>query len=196
MALSPNQANRATKPDYGTPPNVVEAARYLLGRIDLDPASSAKRNIDTIHAMHFFDSKGLDLPWHGCVFLNPPGGVGANGTKAWWNKLCQEYSSGSITAAIFVAFSIEGLQWSQGTKIPMLNFPIWIPSKRIAYLDHDTGIPIKSPPKPSAIIWLPETKTVEELKSQNGNVLTDYYKRAMIKAFNKIAGVPIIPVSN
>jgi hypothetical protein len=38
----------------------------------------------------------------------------------------------------------------------MLDFPVWIPAKRIAYLDHETGIPIKSPPKPGAIVWLRE----------------------------------------
>lgn len=60
---------------YGTPVDVCAAARELLGGIDLDPASCAEFN-KNVQAAAFYTEKdnGLLLPWHGRVFLNPPGG--------------------------------------------------------------------------------------------------------------------------
>lgn len=155
MGLSPNGALGVGKPDYGTPAHVVAGVRALLGGIDLDPATTATRN-ETIGAVNIIapPDNGRALPWHGRVFLNPPGGVGENGTKAWWIKLCEEYAAGRVTSAVFLAFSLDALQWSIGCPVAMLDFPVWIPAKRIAFLDHSTGEPIKSPPKPSAIVWL------------------------------------------
>jgi hypothetical protein len=58
-----------------TPPEIIEAARATMGGIDLDPASCARAN-EHVRATQFFDKEanGFTRPWHGKVFLNPPGG--------------------------------------------------------------------------------------------------------------------------
>jgi hypothetical protein len=68
------QHSSATQEHY-TPAHVVEAARRVLGAIDLDPASCLEAQ-QTVRADSFFTAgvNGLFQPWRGRVFLNPPGG--------------------------------------------------------------------------------------------------------------------------
>ena len=51
----------------------MEAARQVMGGIDLDPASNDKAQ-ETIQAATYFtaDDNGLIHDWHGRVWLNPP----------------------------------------------------------------------------------------------------------------------------
>jgi len=67
--------------EHYTPPEIVEAARFTLGHIDLDPASCAKANT-TVRANRWYGlvDNGYLQTWEGNVFLNPPGGwCDANG---------------------------------------------------------------------------------------------------------------------
>lgn len=64
--------------EHFTPIEVVDAARELMGGIDLDPASNKLAN-SYIRARRIFTEKdnGLKQRWsgHARVFLNPPGGL-------------------------------------------------------------------------------------------------------------------------
>ena len=59
--------------EWFTPPEIVEAARRVLGEIDLDPASTREANI-VIKAKVFYTrhDDGLTKPWKGRVWMNPP----------------------------------------------------------------------------------------------------------------------------
>jgi hypothetical protein len=55
------------------PPDIMERAREALGGIDLDPATHPIAQ-QTIGAATFYTAadNGLDRPWFGRVWLNPP----------------------------------------------------------------------------------------------------------------------------
>ena len=56
--------------EYYTPAPIIEAARSIMGGIDIDPASSAKAN-EQVKAKKFFalEDDGLSQEWHGTVWI-------------------------------------------------------------------------------------------------------------------------------
>lgn len=62
--------------EWYTPPDVIEAFRYAMGSIDLDPATCYKANaIVKAEDCYTLEENGLLQRWFGNVFLNPPGGL-------------------------------------------------------------------------------------------------------------------------
>lgn len=59
--------------EWYTPKEIIDAAREVMGCIDLDPASSELAN-ETVRAEKFYtiDSDGLTKDWYGHIWLNPP----------------------------------------------------------------------------------------------------------------------------
>lgn len=120
-------------PEWFTPRPIVDAAREVLGGIDLDPASHAEAN-RMIRARRFYDERanGLRRPWSGRVFLNPPGGFVAE----FWHRLIDAWEAREITAAIWIGFSIEQLQTLQGYEVRSpLAFPFCVPDRRIPFVE-------------------------------------------------------------
>jgi DNA N-6-adenine-methyltransferase (Dam) len=68
-------AGQSFSSEHYTPAIYIEAAREVLGRIDLDPASNARAQ-KTVKAGAYFTEKddGLQQEWRGNVWLNPPYG--------------------------------------------------------------------------------------------------------------------------
>ena len=159
------QHSAATVEHY-TPREFIEAAREVMGVISLDPASTMSVNHELVHADMFFskETDGLQMPWWGSVWLNPPGGTVRTGKKVqsnsvvWWQKLLDEYHAGHTKQAVFLGFSIEILSTSQSATQSLLDFPICIPRKRIDFLrETEAGVftPGKQPSHANVIAYLP-----------------------------------------
>lgn len=72
--------NTANAAEWLTPPEIIRA----LGPFDLDPCAPVVRPWDTAASHYTKNDDGLNLPWHGRVWLNPPYG---NQTFNWLGRL-------------------------------------------------------------------------------------------------------------
>jgi len=117
-----------------TPASYVEPARDLMGGIDLDPASDASAN-GIVQATSFYSfPDGLMSPWSGRLFVNPP-----SPPEAWWVRLSKAFAAGDVTAAVYIAYSLEQIQQSQlwakaHSCHSMLHYRVCVPKRRIPFL--------------------------------------------------------------
>lgn len=135
-----------------TPMFVIEAVREVLGRIDLDPASSAAANV-RVGATRFFDGierDGLKEDWHGRVFMNHP--FSRAGNRKWIAKLAAEYASGRVTQACNITYVATSEVWFQ----PLIKRPQCFLYPRTQYILPD-GTETKMVPKGSVVTYFGRT---------------------------------------
>lgn len=115
--------------EWYTPRQYIEAARELMGAIDLDPASSELAN-ETIGAGYIYtiDDDGLTQSWYGRIFLNPPYGRD-NGQEIWSGKLIEEYEAGRVKEAILLVNAVTDTKWFQR----LWNYTICFTDHRISF---------------------------------------------------------------
>lgn len=120
-------------PEWYTPEPFVEAARRVMGAIDLDPASHEEANRTVKAAKYYTEAEnGLMQEWRGRVFLNPPGGL----VGEFWKKLI---TSHDVPEAIWIGYSLEQLQTLQcvGAGMTPLDWSMCIPNRRIAFVENE-----------------------------------------------------------
>jgi len=116
--------------EWYTPPEIIEAARRVLGEIDLDPASSEAANV-VVKAKRIYtqEDSGLLHPWTGRVWLNPPYSAGL--VREFVGKLGREYDSGNVRAAIVLVNNATETQWFR--MLVEIASAICFPTGRIKY---------------------------------------------------------------
>ncbi len=87
--------------EYFTLKDLVEPARMVLGAFDLDPASQTEVNESIIKAATYYTkaTSGLERPWFGRVWLNPPFTL----WPEFVGKTVSELERGEITGMILLA---------------------------------------------------------------------------------------------
>lgn len=105
--------------EWYTPAKYIEAARTVMGGIDLDPASCEIAN-KTVKAMTYYskEQNGLMQPWYGRVWCNPPygrtkGNNAMSHQQAFAEKLQREFIMGKVEDAILLSLGNPGSLWFQ-----------------------------------------------------------------------------------
>lgn len=125
---SPASLHSAGSSEWYTPQAIIESAREWMGGIDLDPASCDVAQ-EAVQARDYYHERGLEQPWAGRVWLNPP-----SPPKRWWKRLVEQHRAGAVPQAVYLAYSLEQLQQSQLWGAPMTSFHVCLPRRRVAFL--------------------------------------------------------------
>lgn len=161
----------ATNEHY-TPSVYIEAARTVLGTIDLDPASCIAANL-TVDAENYFTKQdnGLLKAWYGNVWLNPPyGRIGIKSSvDIWAAKLLSEYKKGRVNQAIFLATSMQ--TQLDGVQSLIASGCVCLTDHRIKFINV-RGEEGENPASNSIFVYVgPEPDKFRDVFSQFGIVL-------------------------
>lgn len=139
--------------EWYTPAVYVEAARELMGDIDLDPASNELAN-EVIQADTYYDieTNGLDKDWAGRIWLNPPYGItdGKSNQEVWAHRLMKQYGDKITTEAILLVNANTEAKWFQ----PLYNYPICFTDHRIRF--YNTEGASSQPTQGNAFVYFGE----------------------------------------
>lgn len=116
--------------EWYSPAPLVEAARQVLGAFDLDPASSDQANTVIKAAQYYtLHDDGLELPWHGRIWLNPPYAIDL--ITKFAAKLVACTAAGEITAAAVLVNNATETEWFQS--IAAIATAIAFPKGRVQF---------------------------------------------------------------
>jgi len=160
--------------EWYTPAEYVDAARAVMGGIDLDPASNALAN-RTIQAARFYAlaDDGYAQPWgtvqHPArIWLNPPYGKegGESNAARWVRRLLAVYELGHVAEAVLLVNASTGDGWFA----PLKQFPICFPDNRIRF--YNVNGEASQPTHSNALIYLgPNVARFVEVFSRFGSVM-------------------------
>jgi len=101
----------ADSDEYGTSPPVIEPLKYAVGgQFDLDAATCEK--ITHIAKQYYTkEDDGLESPWFGRVFINPPY---SRQKKKWIAKAREEITKDSVEFIVFLCRGDSSTDWWHG----------------------------------------------------------------------------------
>lgn len=157
--------------EYYTPAQYIEAAREVMGEIDLDPAScmAAQR---TVKAMTYYTERddGMTRDWTGRVWLNPPyGKIGNNSSQGQWAwRLVSEYDAGHVSEGIVLVKAAVGYQWFEAL---WDRLPVCFARERISFVRADGNDAGKSKQGTAFFYVGPDPTRFAEVFSKFGRII-------------------------
>ena len=154
--------------EWYTPEHVIDAAAQVMGDIDLDPASNANAN-RIVNALNFYtkDDNGLEQPWVGRVWLNPP----YDNVGPWVEKLIAEYEAGNVSEAVLLVNANTETRWFER----LWNYSICFIRGRLKFWNPEKTTGVGAPHGNAAIYVGPHSgaeRFAEEFKKL-GTVFQD-----------------------
>lgn len=115
--------------EWYTPAEYLDAARTVMGDIDLDPASCAAAQ-KVVGAAQFFtkEDDGLAQEWRGRIWLNPPYSTAL--APRFIDKLCAEYDAGRLDEAVVLVNNATDTAWFHNL---LGRFPACFLRKRVPF---------------------------------------------------------------
>lgn len=124
--------------EWYTPKEYIDAARDVMGSIDLDPASNPTAN-ETVKAEMYFTAEqdGLLQEWFGNVWLNPPYSSDLIG------KFAEKVTTEDLEQAIVLVNNATETAWFE--KIVSVSSAIVFPTSRVKFYrpDGTIGAPLQ-----------------------------------------------------
>jgi ParB family chromosome partitioning protein len=148
--IAPHVSHNTGNNEWYTPPVYLEAARLVLGAIDLDPASSAIAN-ESVKATKFYSEAddGLARSWRGRVWMNPP--YAHPLISQFCDQLVEYYEGRDVTAAIVLVNNGTETKWGQ--RLLGASSALCLPAGRIRFVDPD-GNPGGAPLQGQMVVYL------------------------------------------
>lgn len=141
----PHVAKSSGYNEWYTPAEYIQAARLVLGEIDLDPASSEEANtVVKARKIYTIDDDGLSQPWYGRVWMNPPYSADLIG------KFCDKIITEPIDAAVILVNNATETRWF--VKLTSMATAIVFPTSRIIY--WEPGGHVGTPLQGQAFIYI------------------------------------------
>lgn len=142
-------SNNSGENEWYTPVQFIDAARDVMGGIDLDPASNDVSNA-WIQASTFYtkDDNGLAKDWSGRVWMNPP--YAQPLIQQFCEKVVASYVDGSVPEAIVLVNNATETRSFQFMAVECTA--ICFPKGRIRYLD-ESGKPANTPLQGQAFLY-------------------------------------------
>lgn len=134
--------------EWYTPPEYIEAARDVMGSIDLDPASCDTAQVN-VKAKRFFTAEddGLSKKWTGNVWLNPPY------SKDWIGQFAAKVvsESGRFAQAVVLVNNATDTAWFH--ELASVASAVCFLRGRVKFLDR-TGKPANTPVQGKAVLYV------------------------------------------
>lgn len=163
------RGSKGTGVEWYTPPQYIELAREVMGEIDLDPASN-KQAQKTIQAKQFYTKadNGLDKPWRGRVWLNPP--YMQPDISNFMDKMVEEVRLENTSQAIMLTHNYTDTTWFH-TGVSVAT-AICFTRGRISFMNADRST--AGPPTCGQAFFYfgPGTKAFRKIFSSVGFVVT------------------------
>ena len=133
----PHVTHNSGNNEWYTPPKYIEAARRVMGAIDLDPASSDKAN-EIVRASRYYTAgdDGLAHDWQGRVWCNPP--YSSALVSSFCEKLVGHVRAGDVHEACVLVNNATETGWFQS--LLGVASCVCFPRSRIKFQDSDGNV--------------------------------------------------------